>query len=133
MFMLNNGGAQAIATAPDICKVPSPAGTVPTPFPNIAMSNSANPIVQNVLVTGMPALNIGSTIMISNGDEAGVAGGAASSMIMGAAKFTIGSTKVMVGGQPAVKSTAMTTQNQNNTIGQASVPPPGQTKVMVMG
>lgn len=132
MFMLTNAGAQAIATAPDVCKVPSPAGTVPTPFPNIAMSSMANPIVENVLVAGMPALNLGSTIMMSNGDQGGAAGGVVSNDIMGSAKFTIGSIKVMVGGKPAVRLSAMTSQNQNNTIGQASVPPPGQTKVMVM-
>lgn len=132
MFMLTNAGAQAIATVPDVCKVPSPAGPVPTPFPNIAMSSTANPVVQNVLVTGMPALNLGSTIMMSNGDQAGVTGGVSSNVIMGSAKFTIGSTKVMVGGKPAVRLNAMTSQNQNNTIGQACVPPPGQTKVMVM-
>ena len=60
MFMLNNGGAQAIAS-PDVCKVPTPAGPVPTPFVNMGTTQLAAPggLVKKVLVVNMPALNQG--------------------------------------------------------------------------
>ncbi|MGE8587853.1 MAG: PAAR-like domain-containing protein, partial [Alcaligenes sp.] len=77
MFMLNNAGAMTTATVPDVCLTPAVPSPIPMPYPNIAMSDMADPggIVENVLVGGMPALNQASTIMLSNGDQGGVAGG----------------------------------------------------------
>jgi uncharacterized Zn-binding protein involved in type VI secretion len=119
MFMLTTGGAMATATVPDICKTPVGPAVVPLPYPNIAMSLMANPgaIVENVLVMAMPALNIGTTILLTNGDQAGVEGGVASGMIMGEAAFITASENVMVGGMPAVRLTDMMTHNAENTVG----------------
>jgi len=125
MFMLNNGGATAVATVPDVCLTPAAPAPVPVPYPNIASSDMANPgtIVENVLIGGMPALNQASIIQITNGDQGGTAGGGvACGQIMGEASFVNGSTKVMVGGPPAVGLTSMTTHNSNNTMGVATTP-----------
>lgn len=134
MHMLNTGGAMANAPA-DVCKVPTPAGPVPTPFPNIATTQMTNPasLVQKVLVVNLPALNQMSKIVLSNGDQAGTLGGVVSNKIMGQAQFLNGSLKVMVGGKPAVRVGCMTGQNgqPQNTVG--SVLTPGQVSVMVMG
>lgn len=134
MMMLNNGGTQCMAV-PDVCKVPTPGGPVPTPFPNIATTQMANPgaVVKNVLVGGMPAINQATKIMLSNGNQPGVLGGVSSNKIMGQAQFTKGSSKVMVGGKPAVRVGTPTGQNgaPNNTVGAAVSP--SQVKVMVMG
>ncbi|AZS81966.1 MULTISPECIES: DUF4150 domain-containing protein [Achromobacter] len=125
MFMLNNAGAMTTATVPDVCLTPAVPSPIPMPYPNIAMSDMADPggIVENVLVGGMPALNQASTIMLSNGDQAGAAGGGvACGEIMGEAAFVTGSMKVMVGGPPGVRLTCMTTQNANNTVGIVAAP-----------
>mgnify|MGYP001409762761 CR=1 FL=1 len=133
MFMLNNAGATANAM-PDVCKTPTPAGPVPMPYPNIATSNMADPggIVQNVLVVNMPALNMGTKILLSNGDQAGAAGGVVSNKIMGETQFTLGSLTVMVGGKPAVRLGAMTAQNGSPPNAVGAVIAPSQTLVMVM-
>jgi hypothetical protein len=133
MFALTMGGAQAVATVPDTCLTPAAPSPIPVPYPNLASTSMADPgsIVENVLIVAMPALNLGSSILLSNGDEAGTAGGGvASHHIMGETRFTIGSMKVMIGGKPGVSLSCMTTQNNANTIGL--VASPSQTTVMLM-
>ena len=132
MFMLNNGGAQTSAS-PDVCKVPTPAGPVPTPFVNMATTQMADPggLVSKVLVANMPALNQASKIMMSNGDQPGTVGGVASNKIMGQVQFMNGSTKVMVGGKPAVRVGVMTGQNGAPVNAVGSVIKPSQNKVTI--
>lgn len=134
MFMLNIADAMLSASVPDVCKTPVGPAVVPTPYPNIGMSAMADPgaIVDNVLLVAMPALNIGTTILMTNGDQAGVLGGVASNMIMGEASFVTSSLKVMVGGMPAVRMNDMTMHNSENTMG-AAVMPGDQVVVMAMG
>jgi len=134
MFLLNTGGAMTTATVPDVCMTPAAPSPVPVPYPNFAMSDMADPasIVENVLVVGMPALNMGSSLLLSQGDEAGSAGGGvACGQIMGKADFVDGSMTVMVGGMPGVCLTGMTTQNANNTVGL--VASPSQVVVILQG
>lgn len=132
MFMLNNGGAQAIAS-PDVCKVPTPAGPVPTPFVNIGTTQMADPggLVKKVLVVNMPAMNQASKIMMTNGNQPGTIGGVVSNKVMGEVQFMNGSTKVMVGGKPAVRVGVMTGQNGAAVNAVGSVIQPSQTKVIV--
>jgi hypothetical protein len=110
MFMLNNGGALANATVPDMCNTPTPAGPVPTPYPNIAETSMADPggLVAEVLVAAMPAMNMMSKVTMSNGDEAGTTGGVICGRIDGEMTFLDGSVSVMVGGKPAVRVTCLT-------------------------
>jgi len=136
MFMLNNGGAMASATVPDVCQTPAVPSPIPMPYPNMAETSMADPggLVPEVLVDAMPALNQMSKIMLSNGDQAGAAGGGVvSAKIMGEMAFIDGSTMVMVGGMPAVRVSCQTTHNgaPANTIGMVSVP--SQTAVLVLG
>ena len=132
MFILNNGGAIANSTVPDVCKTPTASGPVPIPYPNIADTRMADPsgLVNKVLLGSMPALNLKSKIVLSNGDQAGSVGGVSSNKIMGEMTFITGSQKVMLGGKPAVRVTSQTTHNGSpqNTIGMVSAP--SQTKVM---
>ncbi|WP_339560938.1 DUF4150 domain-containing protein [Pseudomonas sp. EA_65y_Pfl1_P113] len=134
MFMLNNGGAMANSTVPDVCKTPSPAGPIPMPYPNIAETSMADPggLVPEVLVAAMPAMNLMSKVILSNGDQAGVAGGVVSSKIMGEMAFIDGSAMVMVGGKPAVRVTCQTSHNGSppNTMGIVAAP--SQTEVLVL-
>jgi hypothetical protein len=116
----------------DVCKVPTPVGPVPTPFVNIAQLPTALKFVPHVLVVMRPAVNQGSRIPISSGDEPGVAGGVISAMNMGPAQPRMVSSKVYFGGGKAVYHTSMWGQNGAN----ANVPmgvqaTPSQTKVIV--
>lgn len=70
------------ATIPDVCKTPSPAGPVPVPYPNIAQSITLSSGTTNVKGDKMMAAVKGSKFSLSNGDNAGVAGGLKSSTFM---------------------------------------------------
>jgi len=130
MFAVTKQNGQCMAM-PDVCKTPAPpAPPIPIPYPNIGMPMMGNPATLKVLVCGMPALTKASKITITNGDQAGVAGGVASSKIMGPAEFVMASMKVKLEGNPAVRLGDMTKQNDGNAVG--SVVAPSQAKVMIM-
>ncbi|MDR5837112.1 DUF4150 domain-containing protein [Caballeronia sp. LZ034LL] len=129
MFAVTIMGGELMAE-PDVCLTPTPAGPVPTPYPNLAMPMMGVPPAETVLVCGAPALNMGSEIPLTNGDQGGVSGGVMSGLIMGPARFDEGSTKVLIGGNLAVRLTTPTSHNQNNAIGAVLVP--SQTVVLIM-
>lgn len=130
MFACTKEKGQMMAT-PDVCKTPSPAGPIPTPYPNTGEAMLGNPAAMKVLINGMPALTKASKVTPTNGDQAGVAGGVASSKIMGPGAFTLGSMTVKIGGNPAVKMGDPTTQNDNNAVGSWLAP--SQNVLMIMG
>ena len=132
MFALTNGGGMLTANVPDVCKTPTPpVGPIPIPYPNMAQCSLANPgtLCKKVMVGGALACNMGTKTTLSNGDEAGVAGGVASNSFIGEAAFVQGSTKVRLEGKGAVRVGDPTTHNKNNTMGAATAP--SQTKVMM--
>ena len=131
MFAVCRVGGQLFAF-PDVCQVPSPAGPVPTPFPNMAMPPLGNPLVQKVFINGGQALNMDSKIEMSSGDEAGVNGGVTSGQFVGKAQFLKGSEKVFIGGSPAVHLSSQTGQNGSSSNANGSVLQPSQTKVLIM-
>jgi hypothetical protein len=90
---------------PDVCLTPTPA-PVPIPYPNIAMGPMGVPAAYNVLFMCAPAHNMATTVPLSNGDNAGVAMGVASGMVMGPARPMTGAFTVLVGGMPATASPA---------------------------
>lgn len=130
MFAVTKQAGQCMAM-PDVCKTPAPPGPpIPIPYPNIAMPMMGNPATLKVLIAGMPALTKASKIAISSGDLGGVAGGVVSGKMMGAAEFTMGSMTVRLEGNPAVRLSDPTKQNEGNAIG--SVLAPSQAVVMIM-
>ena len=137
MFANCQMGGQNMGT-PDVCltPVPSPAGPVPTPmpYPNTVMIPQVLPpsASLNVLISGAPGHNMNSQSPMSNGDNAGVLGGVASSMVMGPCRHTMGSTNVLYGGSPATKMTSMTGQNGASMNVPGATLAPAQTKVMLM-
>jgi len=131
MFAVTKQSGQCLAM-PDVCKTPAPPGPpIPVPYPNIAMPMMGNPATTKVLICGMPALTKASKITISSGNEAGAAGGVVSGKIAGPAEFIMGSMKVKLEGNPAVRLGDSTKQNDGNAVG--AVVAPSQNKVMVMG
>src|ERR1700686_2769648 len=74
-------GSNGISTAtiPDVCNPPSPAGPVPIPYPNIAMSSDLAQGTTTITADGgNMCANYGSEFSKSTGDEPGSLGGVAS-------------------------------------------------------
>lgn len=117
---------------PDVCNTPTPAGPVPIPYPNIDMAPTAVPTVFNVFISGTPAHNMSTMGTISNGDNAGLAMGVASGMVMGPRRHMTGAFTTLIGGMPATKMTSMTGQNgmSLNVPGASLVP--SQFKLMIL-
>lgn len=107
---------------PDVCLTPSPAGPVPIPYPNIAMGPTAVPSCFNVLFCCAPAHNMSTQIPMTNGDNAGVATGVASGMVMGPSKHLTAAFTVLVGGMPGTRMTSASLQNSTNCPGVRLVP-----------
>ncbi|WP_300734201.1 DUF4150 domain-containing protein [uncultured Desulfovibrio sp.] len=131
MFALTLSGGTCMSTPPDVCKTPSPAGTVPVPYVNIFQCSMVTPntACSKVFIDGSPALNLKSATMLSNGDEPGTAGGVSSGKFIGKGEFTKGSQKVTLEGKAAVSQGASTKHNQGNTTGMCCMA--GQMKVQI--
>lgn len=115
---------------PDVCLTPTPAGPVPVPYPNMAMGPMGVPAAYKVLFMAAPAHNMGTTVPLTNGDNAGVAMGVASGMVMGPSRHLTASFTTLVGGMPATRLSSMSLQNSTNCPGCRVVP--SQTKVLIM-
>lgn len=117
---------------PDVCNVPSPAGPVPTPFPNFGMVANATGTIAKVLIENMDSVVVGSKIPNSTGDEGGVGGGVVSGVVAGPITFMKGSTKVFAKGKPMVTLTATTAHNGSSpNMPVGNVMAPSQAKVLV--
>jgi len=86
--------------------------------------------VYKILITAMPVHNMSTTIPMTNGDNAGVATGVASGMVMGPSRHLTASFTVLMGGMPATKMTSMSLQNSTNVPGTRIAP--SQTKVLLL-
>lgn len=115
---------------PDVCLTPTPAGPVPMPYPNMAMGPMGVPAAYKVMFMATPAHNMGTTVPLTNGDNAGVAMGVASGMVMGPSRHLTASFTTLVGGMPATRLSSMSLQNSTNCPGCRVVP--SQTKVLIM-
>jgi carboxyl-terminal processing protease len=89
---------------PDVCLTPSFPSPIPIPYPNMGMHAMAAPFCATILLGMMPALNQGSMIPMTMGDEPGVANPLYKQM----GTFTMGSPKVILHGLPAVTLTSRT-------------------------
>jgi hypothetical protein len=110
---MNNAGGQCFI-APDVVKVPTPGGPVPTPLVNIAMLNqcSGSTLAQKVKYKGKKAVTTKTKITMSSGDEAGTAGGGViSNTFKGSAQMKKGSSSVKIEGNQAIRQTDMVGQN----------------------
>ncbi len=127
MYLCSIAKGKTLAS-PDTCKTPAPPGPpVPMPYVNTATPAMANPVVTTVLVSGSPVLSKSSKIPMSNGDNAGVAGGVMSNSVMQEVCFTSASNKVTLKGKPAVRYLDQVKANKGNAMG--TFVEPSQTKV----
>ncbi|MDR1934305.1 MAG: DUF4150 domain-containing protein [Candidatus Accumulibacter sp.] len=132
MFALTLKGGTCQSTVPDVCKTPAPpASPAPIPYVNIFQCNMVDPgtACSKVFIDGAPALNVKSKSLLSNGDEAGTAGGVSSNKFIGQGEFIMGSQKVQLENKAAVSQGVQTKHNNGNTVGMCSMA--GQSKVMI--
>lgn len=102
------------ATIPDVCKTPSPGGPVPMPYPNIAQSATLADGTTTVKGDKAMAARKGSKFSLSNGDNAGVAGGVKSSTFMKEATWILYSFDVKMDGGNACRLTDKMFHNSEN-------------------
>ncbi len=119
MLPASNRGAGMNLGFPDVCNTIVGPATVPIPYPNIAMNAQALGFSPVVKVSMVNALNLGSKIPMTSGDEAGTA----HPTVKGAGAYTMGNPIVMIDKLPAIHLTCPTTgNNMNNPIGAVLVP-----------
>ncbi len=119
MLPASNRGVGMNIGFPDVCLTPVGAVPVPIPYPNFAMHSMASPFAATVMLCGMNALNQGSIIPMTSGDEPGVL----HPTIKGAGVFTTGNPVVSIEGLPGVTLLTPTTGNNgNNAVGAVLVP-----------
>lgn len=119
MLPASNRGAGQNLAFPDVCNTPVGPATVPLPYPNLAMNAQALGFSLTVKVSMMNALNMSSSIPMTNGDQAGVA----HPTVMGEARYTMGNPVVYVDKQPAICLLCPTTGNKMNApLGAVLVP-----------
>lgn len=124
-----HAASHGVATAfPDVCQTPTPAGPVPIPYPNVAMSSDTAQGSKDVTMDGNPIMLQGSNFSMSTGDEAGSAGGGVvSGQVKGKAEFVLASFDVLVEGKPVPRLADLMVQNKGgapNTPPMPEVQPP---------
>jgi carboxyl-terminal processing protease len=127
MLPASNRGVGGNVGFPDVCLTPVGPAVVPIPYPNIALNVMAASFSPNVLLTMMPALNMGTVIPMTLGDQPGVANWT----VMGPAEYTTGCFTILINGLPAIALTDMSTGNDMND-GLACVVIPSVTNVFFL-
>ena len=100
---------------PDVCKTPTPAGPIPIPYPNIAMSSDTAKGTKKVKCDGQSTCVKDSNFKMSTGDEAGSAGGVVSGKIKGKAEFVLFSFDVKFEGKNVPRAFDIMLHNDKNT------------------
>ena len=119
MLPASNKGVGMNMGFPDVCLTPAGPAPVPIPYPNMAMHAMAAPFCPTVFVTFMPALNMGSIVPMTLGDQPGVA----NPLFMQMGAFTMGNPTVLVTCLPGINLLCPTTGNaMNNPVGAVLVP-----------
>ncbi|WP_141592379.1 DUF4150 domain-containing protein [Myxococcus sp. AB056] len=106
-------GNTHVSAAPDVCKVPTPAGPVPTPFVNSAQDSMLAKGSKKTTIEGNPVALTSSELSTSSGDEPGTAGGLISSKFKGKMTWGSGSMDVKVEGKGVVRFLDPTLHNGN--------------------
>lgn len=107
---------------PDVCLTPAVPAPVPIPYPNMALSPTAIPSQFTTFILAAPQHNLATTTPMTNGDNAGLAMGVASGMVMGPSRHLLGSFTTLISGMPATRLTSMSLQNSTNMVGMRVVP-----------
>ncbi len=109
-------GGQSVVF-PDVCKVPTPAGPVPIPFPNIAKSSDTSAGPESVTCDGQMPMVDGAAYSKSTGDEPGTVGGVISGVNLDIAEFMLYSFDVKFEGKGVCRLGDILFHNKKNTLG----------------
>lgn len=123
MMTISHKGSNGVSIAfPDVCKTPTPAGPIPIPYPNVAMSSDTAKGSSTVKMDKKPVMLKGSNMKMSTGDEAGAAQGVVSSKI----KFVNYSFDVKADGKNVCRLLDPAQQNMGsaNAFGPAHIQAP---------
>lgn len=116
LSVVHQGSGGVTIAFPDVCKTPTPAGPIPIPYPNIAMSSDTAQGSSSVKVDGNPVCLKDSNFAMSTGDEPGSAGGGvASNKIKGKAEFVNYSFDVKIEGKNVPRAFDLMLHNDKNT------------------
>ena len=115
LSVVHKGSSGVTVAFPDVCKTPTPAGPIPIPYPNIAMSSDADKQAKKVKADGEKVCTKDSNFKMSTGDEAGSAGGVASSKTKGKAEFILYSFDVKIEGKNVPRAFDLMLHNDKNT------------------
>lgn len=119
MLPASNKGVGMNMGFPDPCLTVVGPALAPIPYPNMGMNVLAAPFSPNIFLTMMPALNMGSLIPMTMGDEPG----APNVIFKQMGGYTVGNPKVIMNGLPAANLTCPTYGNMHNdAVGAALVP-----------
>jgi carboxyl-terminal processing protease len=119
MLPATNRGVGMNIGFPDVCLTPVGPAVVPIPYPNFALTAQAAVFSPIVRVSGVNALNLGSTIPMTFGDDAGVAHWS----FKGPGRYVMGNPIVSIDRLPAINLTCPTMGNTgNNALGAVLVP-----------
>jgi hypothetical protein len=106
-------GNTHISAPPDVCKVPTPGGPVPTPFVNSAQDSMLSKGSKKTTIEGNSIALSSSEISLSSGDEPGTLGGLISSKFKGKMTWGGSSIDVKVEGKGVTRFLDPTLHNGN--------------------
>ena len=131
MFISTKAGGMTMAF-PNVCKVPAGPTMIPMPLPSIGMlaAADASTCSPKVKIQNQAVFHVQTAVPKTQGDEVGTAGGVVSGQFGGRCARLRASTKVMIGGKPAVCFLYQVISNQGNVPGVQLAP--SQLKVIAM-
>jgi len=119
MLPATNRGAGGTFAFPDVCLTPAAPSPLPIPYPNFGFTMMSVPFSPNVFITFVPAINMATALMLTCGDE----GGVAHPTFKGAARFTMGNPIVSIHMLPAIMLCALSNGNNFNApLGATLIP-----------
>lgn len=98
-----NGAAMVVAIDTHIVLVPSPGGPIPTPLPHPFSGKLGGSLVNSVLIAGQPAAVVGSVAQNQPAHLPTPPGTAFQVPPANTGTVHLGSTGVLIGGQPAAR------------------------------
>lgn len=99
-----NGAATVVGVDNHIVMVPSPGGPIPTPLPHPFSGQLTSGLVSNVLIAGQPAAVVGSVAGNQPAHLPTPPGTAFQVPPTNSGTVHLGSTGVLIGGQPAARN-----------------------------
>jgi carboxyl-terminal processing protease len=114
-----NRGAGGTFAFPDVCMTPAAPAPLPIPYPNFGLTAMSVPFSPNVLLTFVNAINMSTGLMLTMGDE----GGVAHPTFKGAARYSMGNPIVSIHMLPGIMLCALSTgNNMNAPLGANLIP-----------